>query len=160
MAASHQQRYSLAPSLQRSATNQPLSDTSHAFSEFVSEDLPVRPTESRHCFIYPLHEPGERTAERIQRLRARTAAILKSLPATVGNITDGFDSQVPQNNLGVYGDRRVLPAASSSKLRRVSGIANLRDTSHDGDRMALHPASISRTEMSKVCNLNCRLVQA
>ncbi|KIJ17257.1 hypothetical protein PAXINDRAFT_167998 [Paxillus involutus ATCC 200175] len=137
---------SVSPTL---CTNQPLSDTSHAFSEFVSEDLPVRPTESRHCFIYPLHEPGERTAERIQRLRARTAAILKSLPATVGNITDGFDSQVPQNNLGVYGNRHVLPVASSSKLRRVSGIANLRDTSHDGDRMAIHPASISRTEMSK-----------
>ncbi|KIK96727.1 hypothetical protein PAXRUDRAFT_825628 [Paxillus rubicundulus Ve08.2h10] len=145
---------SVSPTL---STNQPLSDTSHAFSDFVSEDLLAPPTESQHCFIYPLHEPGARTAEHIQRLRARTAAILGSLPATVGKITDGFDSHVPQDNLGVYGDRHMLPVASSSKLRRVSGIANLRDTSRDSDRMAIHPASNSRTEISKVVQASLEL---
>ncbi|KAF9239595.1 hypothetical protein BU15DRAFT_74451 [Melanogaster broomeanus] len=76
---------SISPTL---STNHPLSDTSHAFSEFASEDLSARPTDSRHYFLYPLHEPGERIAKRTQRLRARTAAVLRSLPATVEDITD------------------------------------------------------------------------
>ncbi|KAF9228590.1 hypothetical protein BS17DRAFT_199062 [Gyrodon lividus] len=148
---------SVSPTL---STNQPLSDTNHTFSEFVSTDLPARLTESRHCFIYPLHEPGERIAERTQQLRARTAAILRSLPATVENITDAFDNYVPQKHqhLGIYDDGHPLTVALSPKLRRVSGIPNMRNTFRGGDPVPIHPASISRTELFKVRNLNRRLV--
>ena len=126
------------------STNQLLTDASRAFSGL---DLPTRLSESRQsCFRYPLHEPGQMTAQRIQRLRARTAAVIMSLPATSEEVVD---VTVDEHEL-----RKAVeapPVAQAPKLRRVSGVTDLRRAFRDADHGPVHFASISSLGISKVC---------
>ncbi|KIJ69592.1 hypothetical protein HYDPIDRAFT_24420 [Hydnomerulius pinastri MD-312] len=139
---------SVSPAL---STSQTLGDFDQTFSDFVSDDLPVRTVGPGHRFLYPLHEPGERIAERTRRLRIRTAAVIRSLPATVEEIIDISDDHSSQRYLGVNSGQNVstLSVNSSSKLRRVSGTVNLRGTFHESGRVRAHPSSTSPTELSR-----------
>lgn len=123
------------------STHRLFTDANHASSE---SDLPAQLTESRQSrFLYPLHEPGQMTAQRTQRLRARTAAIIMSLPATSEEVVD-----VDEHEL-----RKAVeapPAAQAPKLRRVSGVRDLRRAFRDADRGPVHFASISSLGTSKV----------
>ncbi|KAH0830444.1 hypothetical protein J3R83DRAFT_1840 [Lanmaoa asiatica] len=106
-------------------------------------DLPARLSESRQsCFLYPLHEPGQMTAQRIQRLRSRTASVIMSIPATCEDVVD-VDEHEPRKAV------EALPVAQASKLRRVSGVSDLRRAFRDGDRGPVHFASISSFGFSK-----------
>ncbi|KAG6334457.1 hypothetical protein ID866_4635 [Astraeus odoratus] len=117
--------------------------------------LHAQSRESSHSFIYPLNEPGERIAIRIQRLRSRTAAILQSLPVTVVDV-DTLDT--PNS------PRSVLPTSehtdqhcdrhswrlSSKKLRRVSACTNLRDSFRGSTSIMNRGVS---EEIQSECNL-------
>lgn len=111
-----------------------LTDAKCASSE---PGLSARPSES-HQFLYPLREPGQMTAQRTERLRARTAAIIKSLPATSEEVVD-VEEHEPRE------------AAEVPKLRRVRGVRDLRRAFRDGDHEPSHFASTSSLEVSKVC---------
>lgn len=122
------------------STHQLSNEPSCSFSEY---DLSTRLSASRQSsFLYPLHEPGQRTAQRTQRLRARTAAVIMSIPATCEDVIDADDeaAQVP-----------------ASKLRRVPGVRDLRRAFYDGDDRPAHVAPIS-LEPSKVCTESRRRV--
>lgn len=117
------------------------SDANPPSSEF---DLSSRLSESRQsCFLYPLHEPGQMTAQRTQRLRARTADIIKSLPATSEEVVD-VDEDEPPNSV------EAPQGAQPPKLRRVSGIRDLRRAFRDGNHGPVHFASVSELGVSKV----------
>ncbi|KAF8558401.1 hypothetical protein OG21DRAFT_1601009 [Imleria badia] len=127
----------VSPSL---PTNPLFSDANHASSEF---DLSSRLSESRQsCFLYPLHEPGQMTAQRTQRLRARTAAVIKSLPATSEEVVD-VDEHEPRSAV------EAPPGAQAPKLRRVSCVRDLRRAFRDGEHGPVHFASISSLGVSK-----------
>jgi hypothetical protein len=124
------------------STNRLLTDANRASSEC---DLPAQLSESRQsCFRYPLHEPGQMTAQRTQRLRARTAAIIMSLPATSEEVVD-VDEHELRKAVG------APPVAQGPKLRRVSGVRDLRRAFRDADHGPVHFASISSLGASKVC---------
>lgn len=118
------------------STNKFLTDASS------ESNLSTRLSESRQSrFLYPLHEPGQMTAQRTQRLRARTAAVIMSIPATCEDVIDVDDHE----------SRKVPPVAQASKLRRVSGVRDLRRAFRDADHGPVHCASISSLGVSKVC---------
>ena len=112
------------------------SDASDASSEFSPSPQLSEPSSSR--FLYPLHEPGERTAQRTQRLRARTAAIIMSMPATCEDVID-VDQDEPSEPIN------VPLVTHASKLRRVPGIRDLRRAFRDADDTP-----------SKVCRISGR----
>ena len=129
----------VSPSL---STNQLLTDADSASSEF---DSPARLSESRQSrFLYPLHEPGHRTAQHTQRLRARTAAIIMSLPATSEEVVDIDEHELRK-------PVETPPEVQTHKLRRVSGARDLRRAFRDGDHGPVHFASISSLGALKVC---------
>ncbi|KAF8436893.1 hypothetical protein L210DRAFT_3647715 [Boletus edulis BED1] len=82
------------------------------------------------------------TAQRIQRLRARTAAVIMSLPVT--------------SEEAIYAEqhepREVVaasPITQAPKLRRVSGVRDLRRAFRDSDHTPVHSASTSSLGVSK-----------
>lgn len=108
-------------------------------------DLPARLSESRQsCSLYPLHEPGQMTAQRTQRLRARIASVIMSIPATCEDVVD-MDENEPCKAV------EEPPVAQASKLRRVSGLRDLRLAFRDADHGPAHFPSISSLGLSKVC---------
>lgn len=120
-------------------TNQLLTDANYASSE---SDLSTQLSESRQSrFLYSLRKPGQMTAQRTQRLRVRTAVVIMSIPATSEDVID-MDDHEPSNAL------KVPPVAPPSKLRRVSGVRDLRSAFCDGDHTL---PSVSPMGPPKVC---------
>ncbi|KAG8217381.1 hypothetical protein J3R82DRAFT_5478 [Butyriboletus roseoflavus] len=100
-------------------------------------------SESRQsCSLYPLHEPGQMTAQRTQRLRARIASVIMSIPATCEDVVD-VDENQPRKAV------EEPPVAQVSKLRRVSGLKDLRRAFRDADHVPSHFPSISSLGLSK-----------
>lgn len=143
---------------------QTLGDVDRTFPEFALEHHSSQPIEQGPRFLYPLHEPGERIAKRTQRLRARTAAVVRSLPATVEEIIDISDKSMSALSLspsrpGIYGEQNAscLSVASSSKLRRVSGSANLHHTFRSSGRVQVRDSRASRVNFSDYLAHRCGL---
>ncbi|KAI9569523.1 hypothetical protein HD554DRAFT_539695 [Boletus coccyginus] len=113
------------------STNQLLTDAGSASSAF---DSPAQSRQSRS--LYPPHEPGHRTAQHTRRLRARTAAIIMSLPATSEEVVDIDEHELRK-------PVEAPPEVQPHKLRRVSGVRDLRRSFRDGDHGPMHFASIS-----------------
>lgn len=122
------------------STNQPFTGFNGASSE---SDLPSRLSESRQsCPL--LRVPGQMTVQRTQRLRSRTAAVIQSLPATSEEVVE-VDDHEPQRAV------EISSVAPARKLRRVSGVKDLRRAFREGDHGPVHFASISSLGVSKVC---------
>jgi len=98
-------------------------------------------SETRHSFRYPLREPGQLTAQRIQRLRARTAAVIMTIPATSEDVEEEDEP------------REAVPSSSATQtskfLRRVSGVRDLRRAFRDGDPGPVQLVSPFSFEQSK-----------
>ncbi|KAG9318335.1 hypothetical protein JVU11DRAFT_423 [Chiua virens] len=114
--------------------------STHQFSPDISTsfefDLPTRLSEScsSHA-LYSLHEPGQRTARRVQRLRHRTASVIMSIPATCED-GDGENEEL----------RDAPPEAQRSKLRRISGVRDLRRVFRESEHGSANSASVSPLE--------------
>lgn len=84
------------------------------------------------------------TAKRTQKLRARMASVIMSIPATCEDVVD-MNQDEPREVV------EVPPAAQAPKLRRVPGVRDLRRAFRDSDHGPAHFPSISSLGLSKVC---------
>lgn len=83
-------------------------------------------------------------AQRTRRLRALTASVIMSIPATCEDVVD-VDEDEPREAV------EAPPVAQASKLRRVSGVRDLRHAFRDGEHGPAHFPSVSSLGFSKVC---------